>query len=342
MCERNREIPNSVRKIVIDLWRKGKSYSMIATTIGKTRATIQYIVKQFKTTGSYKIKPRSGRPKKLTVREEASLLRKVSNNPKLSAPQLATALKDDFSKVVNAQTVRNCLHRAGYNGRIARRKPFISEQNRKKRLDFAKEYVTKPVEFWENVIFTDETKINIFGSDGRTRVWRKTKTAFKLEHLCPTIKHGGGNVLIWGCMSASGVGNFTFIEGTMDQHVYLNILREQFMPSIQKLGLEGRYMFQQDNDPKHTAKLVQEWLIHNVRQQLRTPPQSPDINPIEHLWEELKRRVRKTEVSTKEELKARVTEEWNNIPREVTRKLVHSMPNRLRAIIKANGYATKY
>ena len=57
MSERNREIPNSVRKIVIDLWRKEKSYSMIATTIGKTRATIKYIVKQFKTTGSYKKKP---------------------------------------------------------------------------------------------------------------------------------------------------------------------------------------------------------------------------------------------------------------------------------------------
>lgn len=251
----------------------------------------------------------------------------------------ATALEDNFSKVVNAQTVRNCLHRAGCNGRIARRKPFISEQNRKKLLDFD---VTKPIEFWENVIFTDETKINIIRSDGRTRVWRKTKTTFKLEHLSPTIKHGGGNVLIFGCISASGVGNFTFIEGTMDKRVYLNILREQFMLGIQKLVLEGSFMFQQDNDPKHRAKLVKEWLIQKVRQQLRTPPQSPDINPIEHLWEELKRRVRKTEVSSKEQLKARVTEGWNNIPREVTRKLVHSMPNRLRAIIKANGYATKY
>ncbi|MBV2145656.1 MAG: transposase, partial [Wolbachia endosymbiont of Pissodes strobi] len=75
---------------------------------------------------------------------------------------------------------------------------------------------------------------------------------------------------------------------------------------------------------------------------LHTPPQSPDINPIEHLWEELKRRVRKNEFSIKEELKARVTEEWSNIPAEVTRKLVLSMPNRLRAVIKANGYATKY
>ncbi|CAH1114057.1 unnamed protein product [Psylliodes chrysocephalus] len=74
-------------------------------------------------------------------------------------------------------------------------------------------------------------------------------------------------------------------------------------------------------------------MIHNVRQQLHIPPQSPDVRPIEQLWEELKRRVRKR--SSKGELKNRVFLEWENIPAELTRKLVSSMTRRLQAIIKA-------
>lgn len=342
MSERNREIPFPVRKIIIDLWNEGNSFRNIGKIVKKPHTTIQYIVKQYKLTGSYKIRSRSGRPKKMTPREEASIVRQIIIDPKKSAPKLKEEVRELFSKNVCSQTVRNCIHRAGYKGCVARKKPLISEANRKKRLTFAKEYVNKPPEFWESIIFSDETKINLFGSDGRAKVWRKKNAAFDIKNLCSTVRHGGGNVLLWGCMSAGGIGNLHFINGIMDQHVYLNILRDNLRESAQKLGLEARYIFQQDNDPKHTANLVREWMIHNVRQQLHTPPQSPDINPIEHLWEELKRRVRKHNASSKEELKNRILHEWENIPAEVTRKLVSSMTRRLQAIIKANGGPTKY
>lgn len=342
MSDKNREIPLPVRKIIIELWKKKISYRNIGKTVGKSHATIQYIINQYKATGSCKVRPRSGRPKKLTTREESSVVAKIRKNSKISAPKLAEEVREEFSKNVNPQTIRNCLHRAGYKGRVARRKPLISETNRKKRLEFAREHVNKSNEFWESVIFSDETKINLFGSDGRDKVWRKKNTALKIENICATVRHGGGNILLWGCMSANGTGNLVFIDGIMDQHAYLNILRNNLFPSVEKLGLEGRYLFQQDNDPKHTARLVREWMIHNVRQQLHTPPQSPDVNPIEHLWEELKRRVRKHQVRNKEDLKNRIRQEWENIPPEVTRKLVLSLPKRINAIIKANGNCTKY
>lgn len=342
MSDKNREIPIVVRKIIVDLWKKETSFRNIGKIIGKSHATVQYIINQYQKTGSYKVRPRSGRPKKLSAREESSIVRKIKINPKLSAPKLAAEVREEFSKTVNPQTIRNCLHRVGYNGRVMRRKPLISEKNRKKRLEFAVEHAAKCNNYWENVIFSDETKINLFGSDGRDKVWRKKNTALKIENVCPTVKHGGGNVLLWGCMSANGTGNLVFIDGIMDQHVYLNILKNNLKQSVEKLGLEGRYLFQQDNDPKHTAKLVREWIIHNVRQQLHTPPQSPDINPIEHLWEELKRRVRKHQIKNKEDLKNKIIEEWESISPEVTRNLVSSLPKRLNAIIKANGNCTKY
>ena len=92
--------------------------------------------------------------------------------------------------------------------------------------------------------------------------------------------------MVWGCMSAAGTGNLVFIDTVMDQNVYLNILKENLKQSALKLGMPSV-----DNDPKHTAYKVKEWLLYNVPKQLKTPPQSPDMNPIKNLWWILKQLV---------------------------------------------------
>ena len=84
-----------------------------------------------------------------------------------------------------------------------------------------------------------------------------------------------------------------------------------------------------------------DWLESNVPNMLRTPPQSPDVNPIEHLWDHLEQRIRKHNITSKESLKAILEDEWRKIP-EVTKNLVDSMPRRLDAVLKSKGYATKY
>ncbi|GFT77065.1 transposable element Tc1 transposase [Trichonephila clavipes] len=162
---------------------------------------------------------------------------------------------------VPAQTIRNVLHEESYYGRAARKKSFISERNRRKRLDFAKSHVNLSDEFWNTVIFSDESKFNIFGSDGRQYVWRKPNTELEKQHLTPTVKHGGGSVLVWGCMAANGVGKLRFIDGIMTARTYINILRHNLQSSAQKLGLETSFVFQQDNDPEHTANFTREWLL---------------------------------------------------------------------------------
>ncbi|GFW98631.1 transposable element Tcb1 transposase [Trichonephila clavipes] len=97
-----------------------------------------------------------------------------------------------------------------------------------------------------------------------------------------------------------------------------------------------------DNDPKHTARVFWEWLLYNVRKQVKTPTQSPDLNPIEHLWDYLDRQIRKPEIKSKNDLKKALLAEWQKIPSSVTQNLVKSVPSRRRAVIKAKGYPTNY
>lgn len=108
------------------------------------------------------------------------------------------------------------------------------------------------------------------------------------------------------------------------------------------MGLADDFYFQQDNDPKHTAEIVRLWIVYHTPHTLKTPPQSPDLNPIEHLWDELGRRMRQHSITSKTQLKERLLQEWQNIGLEVTEKLVNSMRNRLKEVIHQKGMPTRY
>ena len=150
---------------------------------------------------------------------------------------------------------------------------------------------------------------------------------------------------MWGCMSWDGVGYATRIEGKMDGQLYTQILGDEFLQTLEFYEYEKEdIIFQQDNDPKHTRKLAKTWFSDNQIQVLKWPAQSPDINPTEHLWDYLKRRLNTYETQPKSvhELWERVEKEWNGIPVEECRKLIQSMPRRLAAIVRTKGGYTKY
>lgn len=148
--------------------------------------------------------------------------------------------------------------------------------------------------------------------------------------------------MVWGCVSSAGVGNIHFIDGKMDRFQYLDILKQNVKQSAEKLGILDSFSFYQDNDPKHTSHVAKLWLVYNCPKLLQTPAQSPDLNVIEHVWEELARKLYKNKYNTLAQLKEGIEREWNNITPEFCANLVHSMPRRLEAVIKAKGFASKY
>ena len=112
-----------------------------------------------------------------------------------------------------------------------------------------------------------------------------------------------------------------------------------------QLGGKDHIIFQQDNDPKHTAKSVGKYIERAKYLVLEGwPSQSPDLNPIKNLWQELKTRLyhAQPQPSNKDELFPLLKREWEALPQDVLRNLVHSMPRRIEAVIKAKGGHTKY
>jgi transposase len=112
--------------------------------------------------------------------------------------------------------------------------------------------------------------------------------------------------------------------------------------SPEKLNIGYSFIFQQDNDPKHTAKKVKEWLLYRVPKQLNTPPQSPDMNVIEHLWNEIGRRLKNYQTRSKNQLKNAIFEVWNSIDSAFTTKLVELMEKRMHEIITAERGPTDH
>ena len=114
------------------------------------------------------------------------------------------------------------------------KKPYVDKTNRMEHIQYAKKYREQPLCFWDQVLWTDENKFNLFGSDGRVMVWQTPQEAFDPRCTVPTIKHGRGNVKCWGCISSSGVGNLVFIDRKMTGEVYRVILQRNLFESVKK------------------------------------------------------------------------------------------------------------
>ena len=145
-----------------------------------------------------------------------------------------------------------------------------------------------------------------------------------------------------GCFSTAGTGGLVGVEGKLNRAKYRDILTENLVQNVQDLRLGRRFTFQQDNHLKDTAKTTQKWLRDNSVNVLEWPSQSPDLNPIEHLWRDLKMPVHGRSPSNLRVVERICREEWQNIPKSRCAKNVVSYPRRRKTVSAAKGASTKY
>lgn len=244
------------------------------------------------------------------------------------------------------RTVQNTLTQNGRRGYVRRKKPFLTEKQKEARLRWANDKITLTQDDWEIVLFSDESKFNLFGSDGRQWCRRpRGKDQYAERNTRKVVAHGGGSVMVWGCLTPYGPGRLVRIEGRMNAEKYVEVLKEGLLGTIHHYGMAPRgIVFQQDNDPKHTSRLAKAWLADEGFEILEWCSNSPDLSAIENAWDELDDRVRRRRVlpKNKEEMWQALQQEWYSLPPEYINNLYASMPRRIDAVVQAEGSSTKY
>uniref|UniRef100_A0A8C5LNK9 Transposase n=1 Tax=Leptobrachium leishanense TaxID=445787 RepID=A0A8C5LNK9_9ANUR len=251
---RFKELSLSVKQAIIRLKKQNKPIREIARTLGVAKTTVWNILK----------KNEPGRPQKTTVVDDRRILSLVKKTPFTTVGQIKNTLQE-VGVCVSKSTIKRRLHQSEYRGFTTRCNPLVSLKNRPARLEFAKQHLTKPSQFWNKILWTDETSINLCQSDGKRRVWRRKGTAHDPKHTTSSVKHGGGSVMAWACMAANGTGSLVFIDDVtadkssrMNSEVFRAILSAHIQPNAAEL-IGRRFTVQMDNDPKHTAKATKEF-----------------------------------------------------------------------------------
>jgi hypothetical protein len=298
-------------------------------------------MKKFEKTGDFRNKPKSGRPKKVTPEKEAEIVRLCEENRQRTAGEINSMMREEDPEFrIADRHVRRVLQKHGLDGRVCSRKPLLRPANKVKRMRFARKHVNKPVAFWRKVLFSDEKKIELFNSKRRRYCRRRKGEPLRDDTIQPTVKHGGGSIMIWGCMMGDRTGNLYHVEGILESKQMKKILERHAIPSGLRLGGRG-FLFQQDNDPKHTSKLCKNYLQSKIDNgTLRTlewPSQSPDLNPLELIWDEIDRQVQKQKPTSKAALLEIVNALWRDLTPEKLLKCVDRMPRLLKAVIEAEG-----
>jgi transposase len=277
-----------------------------------------------------------------SARDDRRIVSLLKEQKKTTLNNLRKKLADQ-GVVVSSRTLRRRLSASGYRGCRPAKKPRLTPAMKQKRLEWAKKHRNWTSEDWSKVCWSDESHFEILGEKSQV-VYRRPWEKYDEDCISGRVKHPD-KVMVWSVISGKGTGRLYPVEGMMRQDQYRHVLENRLLPQAQEWFPDSNFIFMQDSAPCHTAKSVMAYLREKRVQVLEWPGNSPDLNPIENLWDIVKRRICKGEtITTTRRLKEKLIEVWARDPELKThaQSCIASMPRRVQAVIKAKGGTTKY
>ena len=192
MAPHGKELSEDLKRRIAALHEDGQGYKKITNTLKLSRSTVAKIIQRFKRAGSTQNRPRVGWPKKLSARAERHIQMLSLKDRCRSAFIIAVTIEEVWGQSVSAQTIRRTIHQTGVHGCHPRRKPLLKMIHKKACKQFVEDMSTKHMDYWNHVLWSDEMKINLFGSDGFKHVWRRSGEEYKDKCVMPTVKYDGG------------------------------------------------------------------------------------------------------------------------------------------------------
>lgn len=326
------------------LREEGWTYTRIAERFGVSHTSVSRMLQRFRETGMNVRRPGQGRPRVTTAIQERYLRVSSLRQRFATARLLQNQLEQTHGVQISTQTIRNRLREYDLRPRVAARGPALTPAHRRARLDFAREHIHWEEADWERVLFTDESRFCLYHCDRRSLVYRRPHERYARCNFLNTTGFGGGSIMVWGGISLTARTDLVVVDnGAMNADRYIrNILEEHVVPFAPYIG--ENFIFMDDNARPHRARIVQEYLEEVEVSRMEWPARSPDLNPIEQVWDNLNRRLRSSEnhPATLNDLGIQLREIWEGLDQNILRSLILSMNRRCRAVINARGGNTKY
>ncbi len=322
----------------------GESQRQVARAHNVSQSVIQRLWARYQETGSAVRRPGSGRLRATSARNDRAMVVMAKRRRFDSA----VTLNRDFSRVTNVnvsvQTFRNRLHEANLHARRPAVRVPLTAGHRQNRLAFARDHHLWRLRQYRHILFTDESKFCLDFNDGRRRVWRQRNDRFRDCCVAEHDRWGSGSVTVWGGISYDGRTDLhVFMEGTVTSQRYRDeILSPYVVPYAGAVGQD--FILMDDNATAHRARIVNAFLGDQGIERMDWPARSPDLNPIEHVWDMLQRRIqaRIQKPTTRIELANALVQEWELIPLADIHMLIRSFPTRLQEVIRSRGGHTHY
>lgn len=322
----------------------GRSKRYAARVVGVPESTARRAIARYEETGHCRRRAGSGRSRCTTVIDDRFIRLQTLRNRFHTAVQTNIHLRQVRGRVVSDRTVIRRLKEVNLRSRIPATAPRLLARHRRARRNFAREHSDWNEQNFSRILFVDESRFCLFSSDGRQRVWRRVGERYEQSLFSTKESFGGGSVMVWGGISLEARTELYVLPGnSLTANRYIeNILQDYVIPFAPFIGND--FILVHDNARPHTAHIVNEYLDEVGIDRMIWPAKSPDMNPIEHVWDEMGRRIRSRNrvPDTLDTLGEALIEEWNNIPQINISNLIRSMPRRIETLIRARGGNTRY